>query len=478
MAGRFIRNLGAVNIGIVLVFLVSGRLSSVLLSIGLLAALVGLVFTALAWWRFVFTVDGDELHVRKGVVAEERLTIPLDRVQSVSIHQRSLHRLVGLVSVSVDTAGSASAELEIDAVERNIAEALQRVVAGHRKSSRPGVVGVGPVERGGEAAAEIETVIVRRTFGDLVRIGATRWPWAGLVALAPLVALLDDVSDFLPGDLVDEEQLVENNIPAEVGSQLVVFLLLGLLVAVAIGALLGTALQIVREVVTNWDMQLLRTSTGFRRTSGLLSTTSRASTIQRIQAVQTDQTPAQRLFGIRKLTLPTIGEGDLSVPGATEEELAEIRSIVFGSPAGPPLDRMISPLSIFLAVRNRVLTTVPLTAIAVLTVGWWGLVVLAAVPLQWLIARRRWRLRRWGLSRSHIAESYELVNRHTAELEMIKAQTVSVRRSLFERRRGLATVRIETAEGYLAVPLIPVIDANSVRDRVLYTVESNRRAWM
>ena len=152
--------------------------------------------------------------------------------------------------------------------------------------------------------------------------------------------------------------------------------------------------------------------------------------------------------------------------------------MIHGTEAPPPLDRGISPLSIFLAVRNRALAMVPITALLVLTLGWWALLALLAVPLEWLLARRRWRLRRWSLSSGRVAESYELVNRHTAEFDPIKAQTVSVRRSFFERRRGLATVRIETADGHLAVPLIGLDEATAVRDRVLVAVESDRRSFM
>jgi putative membrane protein len=77
-----------------------------------------------------------------------------------------------------------------------------------------------------------------------------------------------------------------------------------------------------------------------------------------------------------------------------------------------------------------------------------------------------------------VAESLEFVDRRTSEMELIKTQTATVSRSFFERRRGLATVRIETAEGHLAIPLIPLADAELVRDLALYQAEVDRRAWM
>ncbi len=432
----------------------------------------------------------------KGVVAQERLTIPLDRIQSVSINQRFLHRLIGLVSVTVETAGSSDAELEIDAVDRGRAEALQRLAAGHRRVPPPPTGGPASVPLGLPSGGQppppgtgadgsppvvgapiVEQTLVSRTPIELVKIGLARWPWAGLAALAPLFVVAGELGDLLPID-IDGDELIEDNLPDEVGQALVLAVIGFVLVGLVVGAVLGVILQVIQRLVTDWDLRLTRNASGLRRTAGLLSRTSRASTLNRIQAMRIDETPMQRLFGIRRLALPTIGEGDLVIPGATVEEVARIRAEVFGEAPPPPLDRRISPLAVFLDVRNRVLVTIPLTALAVATVGWWGLAVLAVVPLGWLTARRQWRLRRWGITDDRVAERLELINRQTAEIELIKAQTVTVRQSFFERRRGLATVAVSTAEGHLAVPLIPVDEAKAARDLALFRVETDRRAWM
>ena len=488
IAWRFIRGLGAVQIGLAVVFIVSGRVPLEVLGLGFVAALVGLAIMLLSWWRFTFEVEGDELVVNKGILAQERLTIPLDRVQSVSISQSFIHRFVGVVSAGVDTAGSSDTEFQIDAVGQDQAEALQRLVAGHRRvrTDSPGAQQTAdPLGASSRQLGAEDEVIIHRTPMELVRVGATRWPWAGLVALFPLLALLDDLQGILPLDFLDEEVIFEGSLPSGSGPRVAGLLVLVVVVVLVVGAVLGTLLQIVREVVTNWDLKLLRTETGLRRTAGLLNTTSRASTLSRIQSIETNQTPAQRFFGIRRLNLPTIGDGDIAIPGAVDEEISTVRDLTFGARADangivepPALDRMISRLAVFLATRNAVAMIIPIFGLAFFQVRWWALLVLAVVPFQWLVARRRWRLRRWSISDWQIAESHELVSKHTAEVDLIKTQTVTVSRSFFERRRGLATVWVETAEGALTVPLITVDEANAVRDRALFVAESDRRTWM
>lgn len=512
IAWRFIRSLGFVQIAVALAFIFSGRLPLLGLLAGVGAAFVGLALMLLAWWRFVFSIQGDELVVAKGVIAVERLTIPLDRVQSVSIDQKFLHRPVGLVSVKVDTAGSSEAEFEIDAVARPVAEALQRLVAGSRAGATDGRAGSGVVDAAGApvdpaapwdgvgpglgpndgpdsgpnsgptyGAAEIEIEeVVHRTPIELVRIGLTRLPWAGLVALAPLGAVLNDVLDFESVSVFPEfgERLGDGTLTDSLpGLTLVIvgFVLVGITIA----GIVGLILQVAQSLLSDWDLTLLRTDTGFRRTAGLLNTTSKASTLTRIQAVRTEQTPAQRWLGIRSANLPTIGEGDLTIPGTTDDELDRIREIVFGPEAGPmPLDRGISPLWVFVGTRNAAVGAAALAFGLWFVIGWWSVGILGFIPIEWLMLRRQWRLRRWGISDDRLAESLRFVTLRTAEQDLIKAQTVTVEQSFFERRRGLATVRIELAEGHLAVPFIDLADAEAARDRVLFAVESNRRPWM
>jgi len=86
MALSAVRQLGFVQIAIALGFLLS-RLPSIaaLFAVILLAGLVLLWFAALRWWRYTFCIVGDELRVRRGVVAQQTLSVPLDRVQSVSL---------------------------------------------------------------------------------------------------------------------------------------------------------------------------------------------------------------------------------------------------------------------------------------------------------------------------------------------------------------------------------------------------------
>ena len=117
LAARTIRQVGIVQIVIAGGFLISRSPSLVVLIAGVLV--IGAIFMAIAtlrWWRYTFMVHNGELRVDRGVLSRDTLTVPLDRVQSVSIEQKFLHRVVKLVQVSLDTAGTSNAEFTFDAI--------------------------------------------------------------------------------------------------------------------------------------------------------------------------------------------------------------------------------------------------------------------------------------------------------------------------------------------------------------------------
>lgn len=465
IAVRFTRRLGMSAVIAAVLFVSNDGLG---LAIGVLAAAAAtalLVFSALSWWRFTFMVDDDELVVTRGILSVERLVIPLDRVQSVAIEQRLVHRFVGLVSASVDTAGSSGVEFVIDAIDENRAEALRRVAA----DSRPVASGA---EQPASGTQDLDEIVLRRTPAELVRVGVTKVPWAGLAAFAPLIALAGELDEQLDvGSRL--ERLVDRGGDVGGGSAIAVT---ALVVAMIVAAtIVGTVLQLARELLTNWDLTLVRTRTGLRRTAGLVSTTSRSSTIRRIQSITTDESPPQRWLGFTLLRLRTFGENDISLPGTRPAEVAALRTMVFGHADEPDLDRSISRWFVFKATRGVAVVAVLLAVPSWVVFGWWSLLLLGAVAARWAAARRQWRLRRWSLDGDRVAEAYRFVARHTAEVPLHKAQVVTVSQSFFERRKGLATINVRTAAGFLAVPLIPYRDAAAVRDRILLAVETDHR---
>ncbi|MGN0104062.1 PH domain-containing protein [Bifidobacterium thermacidophilum] len=89
---------------------------ALLLVLWLLLAVVSVIRTMLRFYGFEVWRAGSDLVIRKGLITKTAVTIPVARIQSVSVERSLLRRLCGLVSVSVglssDLAGASQQDEE------------------------------------------------------------------------------------------------------------------------------------------------------------------------------------------------------------------------------------------------------------------------------------------------------------------------------------------------------------------------------
>ncbi|MGA0231922.1 MAG: PH domain-containing protein, partial [Saprospiraceae bacterium] len=71
-----------------------------------------------------------------------------------------------------------------------------------------------------------------------------------------------------------------------------------------------------------------------------------------------------------------------------------------------------------------------------------------------------------------------LFGRSRQVVENHKIQNIHLKETPFQRRRGLSTVELHTASGVLTVPDIKRHDAYSMKNYLLYKVESSKKKWM
>ena len=469
LALRTLRSVGLVQLAIGVAFLFA-RVPSVWLFMALIALVgVGLFLGAtLQWWRYTFAIVGGELKVERGVVRRQRLSIPLDRVQSVSLEQKLLHRIVSLVEISVDTAGTDEAEFVIDAVDHRVAETLQRVVAGHK------VDDLGASKTNGEPESAVhpwpDRIILSHSPARILKVALTETPFAGLVLIAPIVAVGDDLAQFLPFDPPDVE-----------GTQAGWWLLWFVPLLLLAGLVVSVVLNVVRVLLTDWNLTLQTSSAGLRRDAGLLSTTSVAATVPRVQVFQVHQTLLERLASFRTINLATIGNVKLVVPGCDADQTAAVRSLVLEDSSGvQEPGETVSQQEIFLRTRNALIFATLVAALLYFlsAAGWWSILALLFAPAVWAKTRRTVRLRRWGMTADAVADYQQFLTWKRQDVLLRKVNAVSVRQSLFERKQDLGTVKLMTAAGTISIGMLPITQARQLRDRVLFAVETDSRPWM
>ena len=102
---------------------------------------------------------------------------------------------------------------------------------------------------------------------------------------------------------------------------------------------------------------------------------------------------------------------------------------------------------------------------------WWLFSIPAVVPIAWQI----WRRQGYMHDDDGLVSRGGFIGKKVDALLMRKAQSVGLKQSPLQRRKGLATLQIQLASGRVTVPYIDYRVACQLRDYILYKTETNHR---
>ncbi len=413
-----------------------------------LLALPAAVAAVVRYLSYSFALGDDELVIREGVFHRKERHIPYQRIQSLDTTRGPLHRLLGVADLSVQTASGAEAEAVMRVLSLAAIEAMRRHVFERRAALAQDVSDKGKPAVG---VAADHAVVARASTADLVRLGliANR----GMVALAAVTGVVWQL-DLVP----DEAELLRR-----LGEQLPgVELGLPLHAAMVITVTLAAAFVLLRLLSVGWSLvslhgfELARHDDELRTRFGLL--TQRTLTIprHRIQLVEIEQGVLHRLLGRHSVRARTAGAVAQDQSGAGRDWLhpvADARTLVEVLAAARDDLELAAvrwrPVAAGAAARRaRVLSARALAVLAAIALTLdprllllTPLVVAGAV----FVARRQIALLGWAVTPTAVWLRWGWLRRRIRAVPVSKVQSTAVAESPFDRRRGMATLELDTA---------------------------------
>ena len=446
--------------------------------LGLLAMAVVAV---LRYLHFRFKVDDERVLIRQGVIRKTQLDMRFDRIQGMNTEQSLVYRMLGLVTIRFDTAGSTANEGFLPAVTPDFADLLrERVDSGETSSSEP-VAEETPSE-----------VILRLAPQEVALIGLTdpRVAQAVVAGVAVLSFLYQGSREVLDAVFnVAREAVVEI-----VGLGFLAGLVVagGLVVGVvALLVLASVALAFLRY----HGFELRQETTAFSSHAGLLTRKDvvvEASKIQQLHIVQ--GLLMRRLQRFRLDAVPAnSGANDASndaveklrVPLLSEQQVEEVRRRGFAEESqamqvAPASDAYVAVSPYFMWPRFLFGGLVPAGVATAVLWPFWGAASL--VCLGWIVLSiprvwQRWRRQAYLHDDDGLASRSGLFAYRVDVFLLRKVQRVTVRQSPLQRRRGLASLSVSLASGNVLVPFIDQVTACRLRDYILFKAEVNNRPW-
>ena len=396
------------------------------LSVGLVGALA---YQFAYVRRFDYELTENTLDIESGVLSRRTREIPYNRVQNVDLSQNPVQRALGLTEVRVETAGGGDTEAQLRFVSEAEARRLQREI--------------GRLKRG-ETATERDDETVDEFGEQLYAISPTELALLGVVQLD--LRLLSFVAALVPLFVPSVSEMFP------IYSLLTVapFLLAGL-VAVSL------AVSSVRAIANYYAFRLWRSEGELRYERGLFQRYNGTIPLDKVQSVAVTESVVARWLGYASLEVQTAGyaPGDqqgsqAAVPLAERgrvvslaREVEPFGDLTFERPPTRARQRYLVRYAIVVGLVVALAYGVAQVAPFELPFPWF------TVALLWLVvppaAHLKWRNLGVALAENHVVTRAGFWTRSTKVVPYYRVQTLVQRETLFQRRRHLATLVVDTA---------------------------------
>ena len=395
-----------------------------------LVALAGIAIALLSswvrWTRFRWRIESDQLIIEHGLLQRTRRVIPIERIQAVQTVRKLRHRVFGVVGLRIETVGGDETEGQLDALTPATAAATQRLLLREAATT--------PAPSAQQPAG---SVLARCTPQMLFVAGLT----GGRVTVA--AALLAGVQEFAGQRVISAVM----SAPERLGVTVVVILVL-------LGAAAAFLLSVVATAVTYWDFTVTRDGDLIRLHRGLLDERRDTVPLARVQSLTIEENFIRRALGLAAVKMVVAGRAgkDESVTstlwpiGPRDQAFALVGDLL----AVDGLDR-IKLLPMPPAARTRRLwraatAIVVVTAITLVVLAWpLGLVGLLVAGVAVPAALGAYRALGWRCHTVVTLARRGVFVRRTSVTPVLAPQSLRVSSSPFQRRRDLATLRLEIA---------------------------------
>ncbi|WP_298306207.1 PH domain-containing protein [uncultured Erythrobacter sp.] len=444
---------------------------------------IGTLFSYIAWKRLTYTIGAADIRVESGVLSRSARSVPYERIQDVSLEQKLLPRLLGLVAVKFETGAGGGEDLSLSYLTEERGEEMRQLVRERKDGQASGALvedcAASPIGKIDEEAVALFTMPPKR----LLTFGLFSFSLAVFAVLAGLLQYVDSFLDFDFWELEVWQGLIEDygfDLSALDRTVQIVGIISSIGVLVAIGLLTG----VVRVFLREWGFLLERTARGFRRRRGLLTKTDVVMPIHRVQGVKIGTRFIRYRFGWHSLSFVSLAQDSgasshVVAPFAKIDEISPIAEVAGFTLPGESSDwRRASEKFLFdSAVRDALFFLIPAVvagiASSIYSPEWTSFVVGALFVLAGISAALNvlaWRYQRHALDTTQIVSARGVLAPRSQIATRLKLHSVEIAQGPIARWRGYATLHLGQAGGVFAIPGVSLERAQEVRRKVMETI--------
>ncbi len=410
------------------------------------------------WVRYTYRIEHNELRIEHGLFVKKKRYIPFERIQSLDFSETILHRPLGLVKVTVETAAGSADEAEADmtAIKKEEATAIRKMIA-EAKST-----GELPEERENPDTEETEEkglILYKITRKQLLFFASTSGR-AGVI-IAAIAAFAGQFADVIPLDKIFNEM-------ADIVKTGFLFISLLVLAALFIAWLLSVAWAYLKYN----DFTLRLVDDELVITRGLLEKRTTTIPVRRIQALKISESLFRQPFGYASVSVEYAGgsiidenkSDDVLIPIVKKREIPRLLQ------AGLSDYRFEEEFHSAPKRAQRRYFFVKTLIMTLITIGlsiwlWpYGLLAILLIGLTWIWGIFQYQSAAWKLTGHQLVLRYRDIQQHTVYLQKNRIQSLDYSVNWFQKRAHLATIATFVMSRGGGVAVVKHLEAEDARE--------------
>jgi putative membrane protein len=423
----------------------------------------------LSFKNFQFFISNDYFVLQKGIIKKQRLEISLHKIQNVHISQNFLQRFVGVVGLSIDTAGDKTTEVIIKSLSTEKALALKKALVNSKNLKEETVV---------------NDTVLNISFSELVMAGLTQNHFNSFYLLSVIIfGLLIDIKDIT--DMFGFAGFVENlTTKATSGTYFTIIIIYFLTIIIAI--ICSVIYSVVKVMINNYGLSVKYSKEAIEIEKGLFNRVTYSLKSSKIQSVIYKTNRLKQKFGMYSLrfnqAMSAINSNkNIEIEGLKNQNLKIFEQFVFGYPIMNRAENRAKPDPYFktqLFIKTAyLLVLINVIAISLLGVEF-SVVNLLLVPWFLFLNYLRYKKSYYNYQKDYIILGEGRIDTVTNIFEHHKIQSLKIKQSFFQKKREVASITVYTASNFMTIPSMPYAEAIILYDSLLCKVESTDLDWI
>ncbi len=435
-----------------------------------LGVIIALLFIAyLKYNNFLFHIDNEGFYLNKGILKKETINIPKSKIQNVYIKQNLLQQLINVVSLTIETAGDETSEVEINALDRNAALSLKNQILSVDSSATI------------ETSETAPNVYYQVSIKKLILEGVSQNHLKSLVLLIFFLAgIYSQFNDII--NQLELNTLFGDWFQMDEQSFLTFLIFNGVILFVLI--VMAFIISLGKSVLVNFDLKVVEVGKTLEISKGLINKISLNLIPIRIQSLKITNNRLKRYFGLNTLFVSQAmadkkQKQSLSIIGLSEQQVHYLTEKIYPSYEG--VTEKLKPESYYKRVQTirGIMIALLINLIAIpFDDNRIFLINVILIPFIYFYVVNTFRKSYYDISESYLTLGSGFIETNKNILELHKIQSVEWSQTIFQKKKNIASLKVFTASSRFKIPYIHENQAKTVMDFMIFRITSSQKNWM